>query len=68
VATTTITVTGAATTDPVIAAHTELGGDGFIISANVQSANTVLALILNKAGEPLTIGSGTLYVTVFKNP
>ena len=68
VATTTITVTGAATTDPVIAAHTELGGDNWIISAYVQSANTVLALIPNKAGEPLTIGSGTLYVTVFKNP
>lgn len=68
VATTTITVTGAATTDPVIATHTELGGDNWIISAYVQSANTVLALILNKAGEPLTISSGTLYVTVFKNP
>ena len=68
VATTTITVTGATTADPAIAAHTELGGDNFIISAYVQSANTVLVLILNKAGEPLTIGSGTLYVTVFKNP
>lgn len=68
VATTTITVTGATTADPAIAAHTELGGDNFIISAYVKSANTVLVLILNKAGEPLTIGSGTLYVTVFKNP
>ena len=68
VATTTITVTGATTADPAIAAHTELGGDNFIISAHVQSANTVLVLILNKAGEPLTIGDGTLYVTVFKNP
>lgn len=68
VATTTITVTGATTADPAIAAHTELGGDNFIISAYVQSANTVLVLILNKAGEPLMINSGTLYVTVFKNP
>jgi len=68
VATTTITVTGAANTDQVIASHTELGGDNFIISAYVQSTNTVLVLILNKAGETLTISSGTLYVTVFKRP
>ena len=68
VATTTITVTGATNADPVIAAHTELGGDDFIISAYVQSPNTVRALILNKAGETLVISSGTLYVTVFKNP
>ena len=68
VATTTITVTGATTADPAIAAHTELGGGDFIISAYVQDANVVRVLILNKAGELLTVGSGTLYVTVFKNP
>lgn len=68
VATTTITVTGATTADPAVAAHTELGGDQVIISAYVQGANTVRVVILNKTGSPLSIGSGTLRATVFRNP
>ena len=68
VAVTTITVNGAAQGDVAGASHSELGGGDFIISAYVQDANVVRVLILNKAGELLTIGSGTLYVTVFKNP
>ena len=68
VAVTTITVNGAAQGDVAGASHSELGGGDFIISAYVQDANVVRVLILNKAGELLTVGSGTLYVTVFKNP
>ena len=66
IATTTITVAGAAQDDVAGASHTNLGGDDFIISAYVQSANTVRVLILNKSGETLTVGSGTLQVMVWK--
>ena len=66
VAVTTITVNGAAQGDVAGASHSELGGDDFIISAYVQSANTVRVLILNKSGETLTVGSGTLQVMVWK--
>lgn len=66
VAVTTITVNGAAQGDVAGASHSELGGNDFIISAYVQSANTVRVLILNKSGETLTVGSGTLQVMVWK--
>ena len=66
VAVTTITVNGAAQGDVAGASHSEFGGDDFIISAYVQSANTVRVLILNKSGETLTVGSGTLQVMVWK--
>ena len=66
VAATTITVAGAAVGDVAGASHSELGGGDFIISAYVQDANVVRVLILNKAGELLTVGSGTLHVMVWK--
>ena len=66
VAVTTITVNGAAQGDVAGASHSEFGGDDFIISAYVQSANTVRVLILNKSGETMTVGSGTLQVMVWK--
>jgi len=66
VAVTTITVNGAAQGDVAGASHSELAGDDFIISAYVQDANVVKVLILNKAGETLSVGSGMLRVMVGK--
>ncbi len=68
VASTTITVTGAAAGDVVLASHDQIGASDVLVSAHAQAADTVRVVIVNKTGGDLNIASGTLYVTVFKNP
>ena len=68
VASTAITVTGAVAGDVTIASYNQAGANDILISAHVQAADTVRVIIHNKTGGILDLGSGTLYVTVFKNP
>lgn len=63
----TFTVTGAEVGDPVIAGLSTLGVAGnVIISAFVESANTVRVIVMNETGGALNIAPGTLRVMVFK--
>ena len=68
VAATTISVPEAIVGDMALAAHTEIAGVNVVISAHVQDTAVVRVVVLNKTGGNLTIGSGVLSVTVFKNP
>ena len=68
VASTTITVAGAVAGDTVIASHDQIGANDMIVSAHVQATDTARVVVHNKTGGNLNIGSGTLYVTVFKRP
>jgi parallel beta-helix repeat protein len=63
---TTITVPGAAVGDPAIASYDQIGSSSILISANVQSPNTVAVILLNMTGSPHNIPTGTLQVTVLK--
>jgi hypothetical protein len=64
--TTTITISGAVVGDPVEASHDQLGANDILISAHVQSANTVLVILMNKTGLAQNLPSGTLQATVFQ--
>lgn len=64
-ASTTITVTGAAVGDIAYATHDQIGANDVLISAHVQSANTVRVVVDNLTGGVLDIASGTLSVLVF---
>lgn len=66
VASTTVTVTGAAVGDIAYAAHSSIGANNVIISANVQAADTVRVVLRNDTGGALDIASGTLRVNVWK--
>lgn len=68
VASTAITITGAVAGDMAIASHDQIGANDMIVSAHVQAVDTVRVVLHNKTGGNLNIGSGTLYVTVFKRP
>lgn len=65
--TTTIGCTGADVGDPCTAGLTTLTTQNAIITAHVQSANTVKVSILNLTGSDLNLDSGTLRVGVFKH-
>lgn len=62
---TTITSTGAAVGDRVLAAHSALTMASVLISGRVTSTNTVTVDFYNGTGATLNPGSGTLTVTVF---
>ena len=66
IASTTVTVTGAAVGDPVLASLSTLGNVGALVSAHVISANTILVIVLNKSGGPIDPAAGTLNVVVMK--
>lgn len=63
---TTITVTGALTTDLAIAGHSAIGSNAVLITAHVSAADTVTVVIENRSGGALDIASGTLSVMVFR--
>lgn len=67
-ANTTVTVTGAAVGDTVLATHTsvETAATSWVVTGYVSAANTVRVVILNGTGGTVDLGSGTLRVQVFK--
>ncbi|MCH8290267.1 right-handed parallel beta-helix repeat-containing protein [Candidatus Poribacteria bacterium] len=65
VVSTTVTVTGAQITDFALAVFDSVTGIDVLISAFVQSGNTVRVVLMNKTGAPLDLASGTLSVSVF---
>ena len=65
VAATTATVTGAATTGRVTATLSSIGSTNLLISAHVQSSNTVRVVLFNPTGGNISPGSGTLRIDVF---
>lgn len=66
IASTTVTVPGAAVGDPVSVSLSSLGNWGALLSAHVMAANTVLVIVLNKSGVTLDPAPGTLNVAVMK--
>lgn len=64
-ASTTVTVTGAAVGDPAIASLTTAVGGDWMLTAHVDSANTVRVVLLNRTGSTINLASGTLVVKVF---
>ncbi len=62
---TTISCTGAAVGDPVVAGHTALTMASVLISGRVTSTNTVTVDIYNGTGAAINPGSGTLRVMVW---
>ncbi|HWQ36946.1 MAG TPA: right-handed parallel beta-helix repeat-containing protein [Blastocatellia bacterium] len=67
VASTTVTVTGAAAGDACSAGHDQLGSNLVMLSCHVQGADTARVTVLNKTGGALDLGSGTLRVFVWKH-
>lgn len=67
VASATITVTGALTTDCAIAAFSNIGSRNYEICAFVESSNTVRVVLTNRSGGAVDLSSGTLKVMVFKS-
>ena len=67
-ANTTVTVTGAATGDTVVASHSSIdtAATSWIIYGYVSAANTVRVIIFNATGGTVDLASGTLRVRVFK--
>lgn len=66
VATTTLTVTGAAVGDPAVASLSTMGTSTLLISAHVTAANTVRVTLYNRNGGAVDCASGTLTAMVFK--
>ena len=64
---TTITVSGAAVGDFVLASHDKILTSALIISAHVSAANTVTVVIANLSGGSITPASGTLKALVLKS-
>ena len=64
-ATTTITVTGAAAGDFVLAEHASLLTDPLLITGHVNAVNAVRVVIFNPTTASVTPASGTLRVLVF---
>ncbi len=64
-ASTTITLTGAAVGDFVLAEHNKMLTSDLMISAHVSAVNTVKVLIFNPTTASITPASGTLRVLVF---
>ena len=62
----TVTVTGAAVADFVNASLTTLLTDDLSLTATVEAANTVKALLANNTGSDVNLTEGTLYVRVDK--
>ena len=62
---TTVTVTGAALGDFAIASFS-LDVTDLVLDAEVTAANTVTCVLANNTGGAIDLGSGTLYVRVFK--
>ena len=61
-----VTINGASPGDFVMASHDGLGDDDIIVSAHVQSVNTVRVVFANISGEQVVGHSGILKVMVFK--
>lgn len=66
VASTTVTLTGAALGDIVSAAYEGIGSRDVLISANVQSTNTVRVVLHNRNGGSITFSDALLRVNIFK--
>ncbi len=66
VASTTVTLTGAAFGDIAYAAYQSIGGQDVLLSAHVQGANTVRVTLMNKTGAPVTFSDGTLRVNILR--
>jgi len=60
-----VTVTGAALGDHAIAAFS-LDVSDLVLDAQVTAANTVTCILANNTGVAVDLGSGTVYVRVFK--
>lgn len=60
----TLTISGAAVGDPVMAGFTSITAAGWLLDAHVTSANTVSVTITNKTGGVVDLPNGTLRVTV----
>lgn len=67
-ANTTVTVTGAAVGDTVVATHSsvETAATSWVLTGYVSAVNTVRVVLLNVTGGTVDLGSGTLRVRVFK--
>lgn len=66
VVSTTVTVTGAAIGDVALAQFDLIGTNDVLVSAHVETANTVRVILHNKAGGARDFGNGNLRVWVFK--
>ena len=66
VASTTVTVSGASVGDIAYASHDRIGANNVIISAHVQSAESVRVVLQNGSSADIDIPTGTLRVTVRK--
>ena len=66
-ASTTVTVAGAAAGDKVLASMTTLLTDALLISAHVSATNTVTVVLANLTGASVTIAAGTVSVLVFSH-
>lgn len=66
IASTTITVTGAALGDFSVATFSGIGAQNITISANVQATDTVRVILTNRTGGDVDLASGTLSVIVLK--
>jgi hypothetical protein len=63
---TTLTVTGAEVGDVCAATFSTIGGRNMLLTAHVQSANTIRAVLFNNEGAAVDLSSGTVNVIVFK--
>lgn len=61
---TTVSVPGAVTRDTVTVTHEQIGANDVLLSAHVQSADTVRVTLRNETGGTLDIGTGALRVVV----
>ncbi len=56
---TTITVTGCAVGDPAFASHPGIGTNDALLTAHVESTNTIRLVLMNKTGGALDVATGT---------
>jgi|GEM_PF-1868865 len=66
-AATTITVTGAALGDTVVATFDQIGTYNMVITGHVQAADTVRVVLNNHNGGAVNLGSGTVRADVWKH-
>lgn len=64
VVSTTVSCTPASPGDLVVASHDQLGANDVLLSAHVESSNTVRVVLHNKTGGAFDLASGTLRVMV----
>lgn len=64
---TTVTVTGAGTTDVVCVGHPGIGTANVMMSGHVQAADTIQVIFYNPQANPITLTRGTLRVDVWRH-